>query len=86
MSKEYIDTCYVCNTLQRTYRHYSELMCNNCYHLILRLRKKHRQDTGEELTRDQFLTRAISKRDEMRGSGKWESSKNRPTIKVGILR
>jgi hypothetical protein len=80
--KTWVDTCYICNTLQLVSKHYSELMCHNCYHLILRLRRRE-----PELTRDEFLTKAVTRRAELKGSGKWgKDAKYRPNIPITILK
>ena len=84
--KEWIDTCFICNGLSVVSRHHDEQMCNTCYELIKRMRRKHLKETGEEWTREEFLTKAVSRRAELKESGKWEkrSAKHMPNIRIGI--
>lgn len=83
-AKEQIDTCFICNKLNRTYRHYGELMCNTCYHLCQRMRAKHRRETGRDMDRDDTLRKAITRRAELMESGKWEKdhAKKLPNIRI----
>ena len=89
--REEVDTCYICNGLNLVTRHFSEWMCNNCYHLIQRMKAKYKRDTGLEMSRDEFLTKAISRRAEIKETGKWEKGKPKddpglPNIRISILK
>jgi len=88
MAKDYIDTCFICNSLQLVERHYKQLMCHNCYHLCQRIRARYKKETGIEMDIDEMLTKATTRRAELKEGGKWsQNAKNRPpNIAISILK
>lgn len=80
-ARTWIDTCFVCNKLREVSRHYGELMCNTCDNLYQRTKKR-----NPELTRDELLTKVISRKEEITREGKWRKNDARymPNIRISI--
>jgi hypothetical protein len=88
-AKEEINTCFVCNQLNVVSKHYGELICNTCYHLCQRIQTRYKKEHAVGMDRDELLTKAITRREELKESGKWEKQNLKdkmPNIRIGILK
>jgi len=82
--KTWIDTCFICNKLSEVSKHYNYAMCHKDYHLVQRMRK-----LNPDWTLDELITKAVSRREELQGTGKWEKRLEKnplQNIRIGILK